>query len=83
MLKTASLQEELYLEDTVAESMLVERGDVLLMRPLLAHCSNRSQQGTQQHRRNLHFEFAASPNLPDNYEWHTFLPARKIGCAAD
>src|SRR5262249_9045774 len=41
-------------------SILARRGDVLLMRPLLAHCSNRSHAGTPRHRRILHLEFAAS-----------------------
>jgi hypothetical protein len=49
-------------------------GDVLLMRPLLAHSSGRSHEGTTRHRRVLHLEFAASPELPDGYAWHTFLP---------
>ncbi|MFL5342856.1 MAG: phytanoyl-CoA dioxygenase family protein [Gemmataceae bacterium] len=48
-------------------------GDALLMRPLLLHCSNRSHPATTRHRRILHFEFAASPELPDGYEWHTFV----------
>src|SRR5262249_38962320 len=51
-------------------SVLVGRGDVLLMRPLLAHCSNRSQPGTRRHRRILHLEFAAAAELPDGYAWH-------------
>jgi hypothetical protein len=48
-------------------------GDVLLIRPLVAHCSNRSLAGTGRHRRILHLEFAASAELPDGYEWHDFL----------
>ncbi len=56
------------------QSILAGRGDVLLIRPLVAHCSNRSQPGTCRHRRILHLEFAASPELPDGYTWHTFLP---------
>jgi hypothetical protein len=49
-------------------------GDGLFMRPLLAHCSNRSAEGTTRHRRIVHLEFAAAEPLPDGYEWHTFLP---------
>jgi hypothetical protein len=60
-------------------SILARRGDVLLMRPLLAHCSNRSHAGTPRHRRILHLEFAASADLPDGYAWHTFLPAPRPG----
>jgi Phytanoyl-CoA dioxygenase (PhyH) len=48
------------------------RGDVLLMRPLVAHCSGKSHPNTTKHRRVLHLEFAASGQLPDGYEWHTF-----------
>jgi hypothetical protein len=54
-------------------TVLAARGDVLLIRPLLAHCSNRSHAGTR--RRILHLEFAAPPELPDGYAWHTYLPA--------
>lgn len=53
-------------------TIFARAGDVLLMRPLLSHGSNRSQPGTERHRRILHFEFAASPDLPDGYEWHDF-----------
>jgi hypothetical protein len=56
-------------------TVLATRGDVLLMRPLLAHCSNRSHPGTRRRRRILHLEFAAAPELPDGYAWHTYLPA--------
>jgi hypothetical protein len=59
--------------DTQPEMILARRGDVLLMRPLLAHCSNRSREETRRHRRILHLEFAASPRLPDGYAWHTFI----------
>jgi hypothetical protein len=44
------------------------------MRPLLAHCSGRSSPGTTRHRRVVHLEFAARPELPDGYAWHDFLP---------
>jgi hypothetical protein len=55
-------------------SILVDRGDVLLMRPLLAHGSRASRPGTRLHRRIVHLEFAAQPELPDGYAWHTFIP---------
>ncbi|HKB04488.1 MAG TPA: phytanoyl-CoA dioxygenase family protein [Gemmataceae bacterium] len=48
------------------------RGDVLLMRPLLSHCSGRSRDGTTRHRRTLHLEFSGVAELPDGYQWHTF-----------
>jgi hypothetical protein len=57
-------------------SILAGRGDVLLMRPLLAHGSGHSHPETTRHRRVLHLEFAARAELPDGYAWHTFLPGR-------
>jgi len=50
-----------------------DRGDVLLMRPLLSHCSGHSHDGTTRHRRTLHLEFSGVRELPDGYEWHTFV----------
>jgi hypothetical protein len=64
---------ELRLGDAAPESVLVRRGDVLLIRPLMAHSSGRSQPDTRRHRRILHLEFAAAADLPDGYEWHDFL----------
>jgi ectoine hydroxylase-related dioxygenase (phytanoyl-CoA dioxygenase family) len=55
--------------------VLCDRGDVLLMRPLLSHCSGHSAEGTTRHRRVLHLEFSGLRDLPDGYEWHTFIPA--------
>lgn len=57
-----------------ATPILVKRGDVLLMRPLLTHGSSASKPGTAMHRRILHLEFAARPELPDGYAWHDFIP---------
>jgi len=54
--------------------ILADAGDVLAMRPLLAHCSGVSTPGTTEHRRILHLEFAADARLPDDFAWHTFLP---------
>ena len=51
----------------------VDAGDVLLMRPLLAHGSGRSRSDTRRHRRILHLEFAADRELPDRFEWHEFV----------
>jgi ectoine hydroxylase-related dioxygenase (phytanoyl-CoA dioxygenase family) len=61
---------------TAPQSILTGRGDVLLMWPLLAHCSSRSHSGTRRHRRILHLEFAASAWLPDGYAWHDFVPGQ-------
>jgi hypothetical protein len=66
----------LRLEGATPRRMLVERGDVLLIRPLVAHSSGRSHPGTRRHRRVVHLEFAASEFLPDGYEWYDFRPAR-------
>jgi ectoine hydroxylase-related dioxygenase (phytanoyl-CoA dioxygenase family) len=49
-------------------------GDVLLMRPLLTHSSSHSKTDAGLHRRIVHFECAASPELPDGYRWHDFRP---------
>jgi hypothetical protein len=61
------------------ESILALRGDVLAIRPLVAHSSAASQAGTALHRRILHLEFAAWPELPDGYAWHEFLPVARTG----
>jgi hypothetical protein len=62
--------------EVAPRTILVRRGDVLLIRPLAEHSSGRSHPDTQRHRRILHLEFAACRDLPDGYEWHTFLPAQ-------
>jgi Phytanoyl-CoA dioxygenase (PhyH) len=67
----------LALEADPPETILSRQGDVLLMRPLLAHCSNRSHPDTRQHRRILHLEFAGSPRLPDRFLWHDFIPGNR------
>jgi hypothetical protein len=63
----------LTLDDAGIRTLCCAAGDVLLMRPLLAHCSNRSHPDTARHRRILHLEFAARVALPDGYEWHDFV----------
>jgi hypothetical protein len=52
-------------------------GDALLMRPLLLHASAHCTPGHGGHRRIVHLELAPAPELPDGYEWHTFLPLRQ------
>jgi len=66
----------LTLGDTPPHSILVNRGDVLLIRPLVAHSSGQSHADTREHRRILHLEFAASAELPDGYRWHDFRPGQ-------
>ncbi len=56
-------------------TVLARSGDVLLMRPLLAHASGHSRDDTTRHRRILHLEFAGRRELPDGYAWYDFLPA--------
>jgi hypothetical protein len=63
----------LILNDAAVRTLSAEAGDVLLIRPLTAHCSNRSAPGTDQHRRVLHLEFAGCANLPDGFVWHDFV----------
>lgn len=60
------------LSDAPVRVLHAGAGDVLLIRPLVAHCSNRSRPQTQRHRRILHLEFAAVPELPDGFEWHDY-----------
>ncbi|MGD9644580.1 MAG: phytanoyl-CoA dioxygenase family protein [Pirellulales bacterium] len=54
-------------------AVLAAAGDVLLMRPLLAHSSLPAKEGTQRHRRIVHLEFASREPLPGGYNWHTFI----------
>jgi hypothetical protein len=63
-------------EHVAPQVLSAGKGDVLLMRPLLAHCSSGSTPGTARHRRVLHLEFASSPELADGYAWHDFVAAR-------
>ncbi|HEY1379310.1 MAG TPA: phytanoyl-CoA dioxygenase family protein, partial [Gemmataceae bacterium] len=67
---------ELRCDGFAPHAVLAAAGDVLLMRPLLAHASGCSRPGTRLHRRILHLEFAAAGELPDGYEWHTFRGSR-------
>ncbi|MCC9605626.1 phytanoyl-CoA dioxygenase family protein [Blastopirellula sp. JC732] len=48
------------------------RGDVLAMRPLLSHASGESAAETRRHRRILHLEFAATPQLEEGFAWQLF-----------
>lgn len=62
------------LEDAPVATLHARAGDVLLIRPLVAHCSNRSHDDTARHRRILHLEFAGVRELPDGYQWHDYVP---------
>lgn len=64
---------ELRLGETEPVTLGAERGEVLLMRPLLVHSSGLSRVDTKRHRRILHFEFAAREELPEGYAWHRYL----------
>jgi ectoine hydroxylase-related dioxygenase (phytanoyl-CoA dioxygenase family) len=59
--------------DVQYHTILVRSGDVLMMRPLLTHCSRHSQS-TALRRRVVHLEFAAAAAMPDGYEWFEFHP---------
>jgi ectoine hydroxylase-related dioxygenase (phytanoyl-CoA dioxygenase family) len=54
-------------------TVLVQSGDVLLMRPLLTHCSRHSQSNVRR-RRIVHLEFAAAAAMAEGYEWSEFHP---------
>jgi hypothetical protein len=73
---------ELRCDGLTPHSVLAGAGDVLVMRPLLAHASNCSQPGTWRHRRIVHLEFAAAGNLPDGYEWYSYRPMPCAGGAS-
>lgn len=55
---------------TPAVTLSVRAGDIVAMKPLLLHSSNRS--GDHRPRRVLHLEFASDP-LPDGLQWHNPL----------
>lgn len=69
--------------DQVAQSsfttILAEPGDVLLMRPLLAHSSPRHAAGSSGRRRVAHFEFAGRAEPISGIGWHLFVPGEQIG----
>ena len=64
----------LYPQDIV--KVLVGRGDVLAMRPMIVHGSGHTDPHQDLHRRILHLEFCGTPKLPDGYQWKHFLPCR-------
>lgn len=64
---------QMNIDEGQAQMILSRRGDVLLIRPLLAHNSLCGLPENQRHRRILHLEFAGCHELPDGYEWHDFV----------
>jgi hypothetical protein len=54
-------------------TILAEVGDVLVMRPLLYHCSSSSTSPSALHRRIIHLEFAGCRDLPDGYAWRHYV----------
>jgi len=67
----------LRIEEFTPTTILSEAGEVLAMRPLLVHCSGRSDPGCDSHRRVLHLEFSAGRALPGGVRWHKFLPVER------
>jgi hypothetical protein len=61
------------IDEALSHPVFARQGDVLAIRPLVVHNSRASQPGNQRHRRVLHLEFAAEPELPGGYEWHRFI----------
>ncbi len=57
-------------------TILAQPGDVLAMRPLVSHCSDRSMDGCTRHRRIMHLEFSGIAMLPDGFRWFQYLPFR-------
>lgn len=65
------------IDETQSQPILTLRGDVLLIRPLVAHNSAPSHSDNQSHRRILHLEFSGNPNLPDGLAWHDFFAGHR------
>lgn len=59
-------------EGKTITKILVGRGDVLAIRPLVSHSSPLPTPLANRGRRILHFEFASRRSLPDGYRWRTF-----------
>ncbi|MCA9148891.1 MAG: phytanoyl-CoA dioxygenase family protein [Planctomycetales bacterium] len=71
-------------ENELAEpvELHADAGDVkLAMRPLLSHASTLSRAGIAAHRRVIHIELAGTAELPDGYEWHSFVRLNNGGHA--
>ncbi len=53
-----------------------QAGDAFLMRPLLTHASAHCEPDCTRHRRIVHLECAAEPELPDGYQWRDYVRLR-------
>ncbi|MGE3807882.1 MAG: phytanoyl-CoA dioxygenase family protein [Gemmataceae bacterium] len=67
---------QLVIDETKRVNIEVARGDVLAIRPLVAHASAASQPGHAEHRRVLHLEFAGQEELEDGLAWHRYIQCR-------
>lgn len=63
---------QLRIEEFSPVKIFAQTGDVLAMRPLLAHSSGRSLPGSTRHRRVLHLEFSGMRELPEGVKWSHF-----------
>ena len=61
--------------DSTPREIHLKAGDVFAMRPLISHSSRASVESTS-HRRIIHLELAASPVLPGDFQWQTFIALR-------
>ena len=55
------------------EKIFAEAGDVLAIRPLVSHSSLAGAPSTQLHRRISHLACSGLAQLPDHYQWQSFL----------
>lgn len=65
---------ELTIDGFPAFPVYAQAGDVLVLRPLLAHKSGHAREGSDAQRRVLQLQFSASSELPDNFRWVNFEP---------
>jgi len=65
---------DLRIEEFKPTVITCQAGDILAMRPLLAHCSGSSAPECRRHRRILHLEFSGMSTLPGDVQWWSFYP---------
>jgi len=63
---------QMNLGHALPQTILAKPGDVLLMRPLVAHASNHACEHPARHRRILHLEFAGCRIPGDGIAWHDY-----------
>ena len=61
----------------MVEALHCRAGDGLLRRPLVTHASGHSKTDAGSHRRIVHLECAADPELADGYAWKWFVRISK------